>query len=114
MSRRSISLVWELEELEQAVDAARVLCDASSQDQYATEHDARVAPRVTSAVLTLVGQRLRLIRRVIHGHAPIEALAGGHNLVEGTYRHHVEGKDVLLPMEPRGLRKKPPHISKRR
>ncbi|MGE5785853.1 MAG: hypothetical protein ACM3ZE_14745, partial [Myxococcales bacterium] len=72
MSRRSISLVWELEELEQAVDAARVLCDASSQNQYATEYDARIAPRVTSAVLTLVGQRLGLLRRVIHSGAPVK------------------------------------------
>jgi hypothetical protein len=105
MSRRSLSLVWELEELEQAVDAARVLCDASSQDQYATEHDARIAPRVTSAVLTLVGQRLGLICRVIRGYVPIEALAGGHNVVEGKQRH-ADGRDVLLAMGPRGPKKK--------
>ena len=92
-------MIWELEELEQAVEAARMLCDASSQNQYATQHDARTAPRLTSAVLTLVGQRLRLMRRAIHGYVPLDALVGEHNTVVGKH-DHVDGRDVLLSIEP--------------
>ncbi len=95
MKRRRISLAWELEELEQALEAARMLCDASSQEQYGTEHDARIAPRVTSAVLTLIGQRLQLLIRAVHGHVAGEVLAGGHNVVVGR-TVHVDGDDLLI------------------
>lgn len=95
MKRRRISLAWELEELEQALEAARMLCDASSQEQHGTEHDARIAPRVTSAVLTLIGQRLQLLIRAVHGNVAGEVLAGGHNVVVGR-TVHVDGDDLLI------------------
>ncbi len=77
-----------------------MLCDASSQEQYATEHDARRAPRVTSALLTFIGQRLQLLIRAVQGHVPNEVLVSGHNIVEGEHKH-IDGDDVLLDVDPR-------------
>jgi hypothetical protein len=101
MKTKHLSLSWELDELEAAVSASRILCDGISQIQFATEIDAQIAPRAASAVLTLVGLRLRLVRRVLQKLVAADLLAGPHNTVE-LADVDPEEPDVLLPLESSG------------
>jgi hypothetical protein len=103
MKARRLSLGWELGELERAVDAARILCGLSGEGQFATRQEAERAPLGAAAVLALVAERLRLVRRVVHGWAPTELLVAAHNEIHETDAP-LENDDVLLPLERKRVR----------
>ena len=98
MKARRLSLGWELGELEHAVDAARILCGLSGEGQFATRQEAERAPLAAAAVLVLVAERLRLVRRVVHGWVPSELLVAPHNEIDDNDAP-AESDDILLPVE---------------
>jgi hypothetical protein len=97
MTRRQVSLSCEIEEVEKAILAARILCDGVWQNQFATEADMQAAPRAASAVLALVGQRLRLVLGVVQGQVSVRSLAAPHNTVNSGVPGE-DDTDILLPI----------------
>jgi hypothetical protein len=77
---------------------ARILCGLSGEGQFATRQDAERGPLAAAAVLALVAERLRLVRRVVHGWVPTELLVAPHNEIDDT-DDTVDGDDILLPVE---------------
>jgi len=98
MKAQRLSLGWELGEIERAVDAARILCDLGAEGQFATQQEAERAPLAAAAVLALVTERLRLVRRAIHGWMPPELLVAPHNEVSETATL-LESDDLILPLK---------------
>jgi hypothetical protein len=113
MKARRLSLGWELGELERAVDAARILCGLSGEGQFATLQDAERAPLAAAAVLALVGERLRLVRRVVHGWVPAQLLVAGHNEVHDTDAPLEDDDDVVLPLERKHVRSRADGVKRR-
>lgn len=98
MKARRVSLGWELGELERAVEAVRILCGQLGEGGLGTRQDLARAPLAAAAVLALIVERLRLVRRVIHGWAPTALLVAPHNEVEEG-EGSVRGEDLILPVE---------------
>ena len=61
--RRRLYLRRELREIYGAVEAARILAEAVATDQLGPELDHRRAPRALTSMLSLVGERLQVLRR---------------------------------------------------
>jgi hypothetical protein len=97
VTRRYLRLSWEIETLEYAIEAARMLCDASHYGQFGTAHDASAAPRAASAVLSLAEQRLRLVRGTLRGEVAPDLLAAQHNLLEFD-EDKADSDDFDLPL----------------
>lgn len=55
---KTVSVAWELAEIQAAVEAARILVDGLRHQQFATEHDEQAASGAASATLSLVVLRL--------------------------------------------------------
>src|SRR5262245_45940597 len=110
MKARRLSLGWELGEIERAVDAARILCGLSSAGQFATREETERAPAAATAVLALVTERLRLLRRAVHGWIPTELLVAPHNEVDAVDSDLEE--DVVLPVERRSVKPRAGGISR--
>jgi hypothetical protein len=83
VARRYLSITWELEQLEHAADAARMLCDASHLRYFATKRDAEWAPCAAAAVMTLIEQRLRLLQSALRGDVGLDVVAAHFNVTEG-------------------------------
>jgi hypothetical protein len=92
-----VSISFELDEVEAAVQAARLAVDLLRFDAAVTEEDAEGVPCAVSGVLALVGCRLRDVSRVIRGSAPPRSIVAPHNLVDrnGTG----EPEDLVLSLD---------------
>ena len=62
--RRALRLRRELDVIHGAVEAARILGEALATDQLGPARDHRRAPGALTSLLTLVGERLRVLRRM--------------------------------------------------
>lgn len=67
MKRRRWALSYELSEIADAIDAARMLGEAVSTNQLGSDYDQRHAPRALTAVLSLAWARVRDLNRVVRG-----------------------------------------------
>ncbi len=76
---KAVSLRYELDALRDAVQAARMLADATRHRTAGDAHDQARAPDACSAVLALVGTRLQLLDLVISGEASPRLLLAHHN-----------------------------------
>jgi hypothetical protein len=74
-----VSLSHELDELTDAIDAARMLADYLHQERMDTPEDATRAPRMIAAVLNIVLARMRLLTRAVQGAVDSGILAAGFN-----------------------------------
>lgn len=93
MSRKTLSLAWELIELQAAVEAARILIDGIRHQQFGNDHDMKAAPHAASAVLALVGLRLREVWRAVQGTKnAAESVWAAHNATTATRT----GDDIYL------------------
>jgi hypothetical protein len=61
--RRRRYLRRELHVIHGAIEAARILGEALATDQLGPDEDHRRAPRAITSLLTLVGERLNVLRR---------------------------------------------------
>lgn len=61
--RKRLRLRRELHLISGAVEAARILGEAVATDQLGPDRDHRRAPRAITSLLTLVEERLRVLRR---------------------------------------------------
>src|SRR5690349_18629525 len=91
-------LTWELERLEHAADAARMICEASHLGQFATDRDAKSAPRAACAVLLLIEQRLRLLQSALRGDVKLEVAAAHYNVMESESKP--EDSQDVVPLPP--------------
>lgn len=83
VAKKTLSLGWELMEIQSAVEGARILIDGIRQQQFGSEHDEKVAPHAASAALTLVSLRLRDLWRAVQGMAnPAETIWAHHNATD--------------------------------
>lgn len=60
-------LSWELGELADALEAARMLSEAIVTEQLGPDHDRRHAPRALTAMLSITWARLRDLTRAVRG-----------------------------------------------
>lgn len=97
MKRRRVALSYELSEISDAIEAARLLGDAVCTHQLGTEHDRRTAPRALTAVLNLVGARLKDVARIVRGDLDPAAIYSHFNRTESNAADdivlHVDGKN---------------------
>jgi hypothetical protein len=99
VSATRVRLGWELQEIEDALDAARMLCDAIAFGMHVSEDDRQAAPRAAAAVMSLVGQRLRLLRQVAQGAAGVDVLLAPFNAVAvADTEEESDSTDVYLPI----------------
>ena len=91
MARKTVALGWELMEIQQAVDAARILIDGIQYDQLGNDHDVKAAPGAASATLALVGLRLRDLCRAVQGTKNPAEIYAHHNA-----SHDGHGDDTYL------------------
>jgi len=64
---RVCSLAFELQQLEHAAEAATVLTNLVRDNRAANDDEATRLPVLSGAVVSLVGSRLRDLRRVVRG-----------------------------------------------
>src|SRR5690242_20344591 len=76
-----------------------MICEASHLGQFATERDAKSAPRAACAVLLLIEQRLRLLQSALRGDVKLEVLAAHYNVMESESKPE-NSRDVILPLPP--------------
>jgi hypothetical protein len=90
----------ELEELEAAIAGARIAIDTvrfAAFESRADDIDLREVPGGVPATLTLVGQCVRQLQRVITGEVPASALVSHCNVVDEQMAR--ERRDLLIPIE---------------
>jgi hypothetical protein len=66
---KKVDLSFELTELSQAVEGARILLDAVQLEQLRNQDQMRSAPAAASSVLSLVSTRLQSICKVLRRHS---------------------------------------------
>ena len=66
-STKVCSLAFELEQLEHAAEAATVLTNLVRDNRAANHDEATKIPVLSGAVVSLLGSRLRDLRRVVRG-----------------------------------------------
>lgn len=76
---RGISLALELSTIGEAIDAARLLADEMSTEQFGHEEDFRRAPRLIEGVLALAVARVDLLQRAIRGGLDPRQLTTAYN-----------------------------------
>jgi len=91
---KAVSLDAEVNELEGVVTAVGLLVDLLAHDQWGHMDDVRRIPRAASAVLALLGSRMRLLARVLRREEDAAALVAPFNVSEDSE----EG--VVLPLAP--------------
>jgi len=74
-----ISLGRELDVISDAVDAARLLADEITTEQFSREQDFNRAPRLIKSVLSLAVARMELLQRAIGGSVDPRWLATSYN-----------------------------------
>jgi len=74
-----IALSWELAEIVDALEAARVLGEAVATCQLGTDYDREHAPRSLVAMLSLTWVRLRDVLRAVRGDLDPSHLRAPHN-----------------------------------
>lgn len=77
--RPTLSLGWELGELQRAVDAARILLEEWDNDHLLDSHSQRESVPAAEAVLSLVRARLRDLCRALSGDLDPARLVASHN-----------------------------------
>lgn len=93
MKQRRVAMSYELLEIADAIEAARMLGDAISTTQLGSEHDQRNAPRALTAVLNIVGARLKDVTRVLRGDVDPATIHTHYNGVEAS----IPGETILRP-----------------
>jgi hypothetical protein len=66
-SPKALSLAFEVDELERAIDGARVLLDEYRLGSITDAADEEHVPRHVSAILGIVAARMRLVRSAVRG-----------------------------------------------
>lgn len=93
---KAVSLSAELEQLQNAAEAARLLVEALAHDQLATERDERAALRAVAGVLYLVATRLRDLGLVVGCARDAAMVWTPQNATTATATNREE-HDVRLP-----------------
>lgn len=110
MARRKMSLSRELYTLMNAIEAGRILSDQLGTQQYATPYDEHRAPHAAAAILVLVGERIRNLRRAIQDDIDPRILVGNHNVEPDDddidSDHEENNSDVYLTERSAEQRKK--------
>lgn len=78
-TRKRIVLSWELGELADTLEAARMLSEAIVTEQLGPDHDRRQAPRALTAMLSITWARLRDLTRVVRGDLDPARILAPHN-----------------------------------
>lgn len=94
--RKVVSLNLELSTLEHATRGAQILSDLQATGGFPDDDSERAAPLCITAMLTLLGVRLRHLRRVVRGEENPAHLWEPHNSA-GDAETLADGEDVFLP-----------------
>jgi hypothetical protein len=94
--RKVVSLNLELSTLEHATWGAQILSDLQATGGFPDDDSERAAPLCIAAMLTLLGVRLRHLRRVVRGEENPAHLWEPHNSA-GDAAMLADGEDVFLP-----------------
>lgn len=81
---RGLCVASEVDEVADAIDAARLLAECLEQEQLATAEDARRAPRLVTAVLNIALARLRQLASASRGSVDPSVLIAPHNQETGS------------------------------
>ncbi len=92
-TKKAVSLTFELAEIHHAVEAAQIIVDQLRTKGMPSKEAARRAPGAVSAILSLVGVRLRDLGRVVVGRIDPALFLAPHNVDEATPRPN-EDPDV--------------------
>ena len=93
--RKVVSLNLELSTLEHAIRGAQILSDLQATGGFPDEDSERAAPLCITGMLTLLGVRLRHLRRVVRGEENPAHLWEPHNSA-GDAATLADGEDVFL------------------
>ena len=94
--KKALRLSYELEAIEGAAIAARLLAEELGLDQFAEESHLDLAPRAMAGVLALVSARLHLLQTVLVGDRPVADIWAPHNDATGD---DADGDRDLLKIE---------------
>ena len=84
--RKRVVLSWELAEIADALDAARIISDAIATNQLGLEQDRVRAPRALTAMLSITWARLRDVNRAVRGDLDPGTISAPHNDGNGIGR----------------------------
>lgn len=93
----AVSLGCELEVLRSAIQGAQILVDVARHGDAADEEIETIAPQACSAMLTLVGARMKLVMDTIASREEVRLLVERHNAVR-TSMYGIQQDDILLPI----------------
>ena len=94
---RKVSVLWELDEVRAAIDAARLLADQLRHEGFPDDDAAKLAPRAIAAVLNLASARLTQLGAVLRGDLGASWIRAAHNAVErDAVAVDPESRDVFL------------------
>lgn len=79
MSNDSVSLAYELAEVEHAVRAARLVVELLATDAVPEIGQERRVALAAAGALHLIEARVHLVARVVRGDSPVAAIAVDHN-----------------------------------
>lgn len=79
---KRVALSYEIGEIADTIEAARVLSEAIETNQLGSDYDRRRAPRALTAVLALAWARLRDVTRVVRGDLDPAAIHAHFNSIE--------------------------------
>ena len=100
----AISLDLELLALANAARGAEILVDLHTRRGFLDEASERDAPGGVASILSLVGQRLDQLRRVIRGEEdPVRMYAPQNACPLSEFLIDIEGDIVLFPWKARGM-----------
>jgi hypothetical protein len=103
-SEKAVSLPWEIATLMDAIGAARVLADGLRADSFDDEQESRVALIGLSAVLSLVGCRMKDVARVVGGLQDPASILSQHNEIGGERDGEIRLVPWRLPRRRRWLK----------
>lgn len=96
MKTKRISLLFELENIINALAAVRIMSAELGSDQFATVEDFRAAPACIESLSILVTERLRLLSRAIRDEVDPRLLWCPDNSVLRGIEDAPEFKDIII------------------
>lgn len=94
MKANKVSLADELAELVHALESAQLIAELLITEGLPDAESKSGAPKMLEALLALVIERVRLLRKVVIGSADVENLVARHN--RAGERQRGDDPDVIL------------------